>query len=542
MTVFEKIKSIILKVVGVKKLEDNPNSRRYMFINDDNKIKRANLAEYRIWYVGDSDEIENLYTEKAAGENQENPIYNRNKPAYFWAINVKNDEQPIKKVHSGIPKAIVDTLSAVIGMPKIDCASKHDTLQQIMKVNHFAHKLTQEGRPLTFVEGWGAWKVNFNKDLSEYPIIQYYEGENVDYIVKSGLIIGIVYRDYYKYQKKNYVLLETRCVENGNSIIRYELYRLEKSNEVEQVPINTIPELADLEDKVIPGLKKILGVPSKYFFDVMNKNYGKSIFAGKIDVFDDIDQCLSQASQTDRVSTPVEYYPTDVLERDKNGKTTLPSVYNRQYVATEVTPDGDGQLNGKIETTQPVLNYEQYIIRYKSLIDVAITGTLSPATMGIDVAKKDNAEAQREKEKATMYTRDNVCGSEDRQIKDLMEICLIVKEYMDTGKITVFDYDITVQYNEFANPTFESMATILLPLWTSGAISTKMYVDKLYGDGLSDEEKEKEIAALEENKKMDNYGDMSQFGLDEGNFTNGTEIKESDEPKVDIKKATNKAS
>ena len=35
---------------------------------------------------------------------------------------------------------------------------------------------------------------------------------------------------------------------------------------------------------------------------------------------------------------------------------------------------------------------------------------MSPSTLGIDVKKLDNAEAQREKEKATLYSRNNIVG------------------------------------------------------------------------------------------------------------------------------------
>ena len=316
--------------------------------------------------------------------------------------------------------------------------------------------------------------------------------------------------------------METRRIDNGDSVIEFELYRLDKSNTVTKVELDTIDELADLpkEGLRIPGLKKILGVPTRYFFDVFDKDHVRSIFTGKLDIFDDLDQCLSQASQTDRVSTPVEYYPVDVIDRGANGETGLPKVYNRQYVKSISFPDGDGQLQGRIETTQPQLNFDQYITRFKSLIDVAITGILSPASMGIDIAKKDNADAQREKEKVTIMTRNNVIASETNELKELFSLVLMVQEYMDTDTISLTDYDVSIKYCEFANPTFESMSQILLPMWTSGAISTEKYVEKLYGDSLSDAEKATEIAKLEENRQKDTLS-LGDYGLnDDENIIN----------------------
>lgn len=424
---------------------------------------------------------------------------------------------------------MVDTICNVIGMPDIDNEEYHDLLKKICEINDFTHKLTQEARPLTLVEGWGGWKVNIDTSISDYPIFQYYEGKDVEFVVKSGVLVGMIFKDYYVNKGKNYVFLETRRIDNGDSIIEYELYRYEKSNETIQVPLNTIEELAHLPEDgyIIKDLKKVLGVPCRYFYDVFNKDYGRSIFTGKLDIFDDIDQCLSQASQTDRVSTPVEYYPVDVLERN-GGKTELPNVYNRQFLKSLSFPDGDGNLSGEIKTTQPVLNFEQYINRYYSLLNVALTGILSPATMGIDLAKRDNADAQREKEKITLMTRDNIMNAETMELKQLFNIALMMKEFIDTGTISIKDYDISVKYCEFANPSFEVLSRILLPMWTSGAMSTEMYIDKLYGDSLSDEEKAKEIAKLEENRNADNLS-LGDFGLEDEGTINTNNKPEGEE-------------
>ena len=534
MNIFDIIKQRILSYIHVEKVDDNPKSTRYTFINNENTIQRQKLDECRVWYIGDSDELQNYYTNQDMGGFAKEPIYNRNKPNYFWAIAVKGNEEAFKKVHSGIPKAAIDTISNVVGVPTVSCEGYDETIKELISKNDFNKKLSQESRPLTLVEGYGAWKVNMDKSISDYPIFEYYEGRDVDYVVKKGVIIGIIYKDYYKYKKKDYVLMETRRVErvpqkavneNGeevvvgytsNSIIEYELFRLSDNEEVTKVLLDTIPELANLpqDGQVIPGLDEIMGVPSQYLFDCNNKDKGRSIFEGKIDIFDDMDQCLSQASQTDRVSTPVEYIPLDKMEKDSKGNAIKPSVFNRQYVESVALPDGDGKINGEIKTTQPELHYDQYIMRFKHLLDVALIGMLSPSTMGIDIARKDNADAQREKEKVTIFTRDSgIIPNETPMVKKLFSIALKLKEYMDTGSISLDrKYDISVKYKDFANPSYESMVATLLPMLNTGGISPKMFVDKLYRDSLSDEDKAYEIANIEEARQKDNIN-LGDFGL-----------------------------
>lgn len=522
MNIIEAIRRRVLKFLGLEKLTSSPNSERLTFINNNDNIVSQQLKEYRVWYNGNSEELLNYYTNEDIFGMAREPIYNRNRKNYFWAIS--SEEGDIKRVHSGVPNAIVSTLVNAIGDAKItsnDIVLK-DRLDRIKKSNDLTHLLNQKQMPLTLVDGWGAFKISFNKELSDEPIIQYYDAENVEFIYSFGILIGIIYKDYYKYQNRDYILLETRRIKEGNSLIEYELFRLEKSEDVTSVPLETIPELGGLQNVMIPNLKKVLGVPCKFLYDPLNPDYGKSIFNGKIDLFDDLDQGLSQCSQTVRVSTPVEYYPVDLLERDPNGRPRMPKVYNRQYVQKDGMPDGDGNSNNAIQTTQPDLNFSAYTENSKNILDYILTGLLSPATMGIDIAKKDNADAQREKEKVTIMTRNNIISREERILKDLMELCLIVQEYLESGTISLKEYDISVTFNEFANPSLENELQILGTAWSAGQISTERYVDILWKDKLSNEDREKEIEYLNNEKNRDN--------LQIGDFEDESPVGTSDLP------------
>lgn len=503
MDIIEKVRQRILKFLHLDHLQENPNSDRFTYVSNMDEVKTQHLEECRVWYVGDSNELLNFYTNQAAYGFSQEPTYNRNRANYFWGINPT--ENQIKRIHSGVPHAIIDTLVNVIGTPSIDVKG-YDLSNLILDTN-FKTIYNQQQMPLTLAEGWGAYKVvvDTNKKLSEYPIIQYYEAKDVEFVVKSGIIIGIIYKDYYNFDNNNYLLLETRRInDNGNSAIEYELFKLDNNNEVEEVPLETIPELKGLQDVEIPGYKHILGVPTKFLYDPNNKNYGRSIFDGKIDLFDDLDQSLSQRSQTSRVSTPVEYYAPDILTRDKNGNTQMPKVYNRQFIQKPGgLPDGDGNTDTSIQTSQPNLNFAQYTDEQKAILDYILIGLLSPATMGFDISKKDNYAAQREKEKVTIMTRNNIIEQETKILKELFNIVIAMKLYMDTGAIPLEKFDVSVKFDEFASPTFENLSQTLTPMWVAGAMSNEMFISKLYGDSLSKEEKERELLALEENKNRD---------------------------------------
>lgn len=503
----------ILKFLGLERLYENPKGARLTFINSDKDIKIQEIRCGKIWYLGDSNQLLNYYTERRISF-ADNPIFNRNIENYFWAKST--EETDIKRIHSGVPHAIIDTLSNILDMPEI--SEKSGVWEKIAEENDFKGKLTQQSRPLTLAEGFGAWKVNINKDISKYPLLEFYEAENCEYIVKSGMIIGIVYKSYYKNKKnQDFVLLETRYRAKGNSYTEYQLCKVNNDKDIEPCAFSEIEELAYLDNpeeshKVIEGLDMILGVPSRYFYDVLDPEHGRSIFSGKYDLFDMLDEILSQASQTNRVSTPIEYYSDEVVFRDKNGNPGAPRLYNRQFMQKEGVPDGDGNKSSDIITTQPDLNFDKYGSLAADIRDYIFSGVISPATMGIDVAKKDNADAQREKEKVSLMTRNNIINAEQRMIKQIVQICLYLYEYMETSRITLKPSDISVKYNEFANPAFENMLQVYGQAWVNGEISTKKYVEMLWGDKMTETEQAEEAQWLDENRARDDVDINSLLG------------------------------
>lgn len=511
MNLKDRLKNWLLKKLGYKKLNENPNSSRFTYINDAEEVQLDKVKEATIWYIGNSDELLNYYTAQRTYGFADNPIFNRNRANYFWAI--ASGEGAITRIHSGVPHAIVDTLSNVIGTPQIYTENEelNEIIDKILKENDFTRLLTQEQRPMTMVQGDGAYKIILDSSISDEPILEYYNYEDVDYTYVGNKLTGIEYRDYYEYEDKNYVLIETREVKDGASQISYKLYLLDQNNDIKEVPIETIPSLANKKEAIFKGLKEPLGVVCKYFYNPLVKNRGRSIFEGKIDSFDALDQTLSQGNLTIRESTPVEYYNPDILERDSEGRIMMPKVYNRQFIAKVATPDGDGDMgNPDIITTQPNLNTAQYIEMAKAQLDFILVGTISPATMGFDIAKKDNADAQREKEKVTIMTRENIMDRDEKQLKKLVKLLIYGHYFLNNGGVVdlteLGKLDITVKFNGFANPSREQQLQTYGNAYAQGIVSPEMVVDGIYGDSLSDEEKAREIEYIKSNAEKDNLG------------------------------------
>lgn len=518
MTILERMRARIRGVAGSVLKTKRPDDDRTTFINDNEKLGRMKLKEYDVWYDGDGDELLNFYTrENYIGFNYE-PFYMRNKKNYFWAIS--STEAQIKRTHSGQPRNIVDTLVNIMPFPLISAGENTNKLQAVVRESGLEQVYKDEQLPLTLVEGWGCWKINWDKDVSDYPSVEYVSAENVDFIYKNGKIIGIVFKNYYTSDKKRYLLLETRSIEwKPNSaaaegsegervlVITNELYELpmnmaatDDDTPLKKVDLKTVPALDSVEERIEIGpFDKLFAVPCVLLGNTSRQwGYGRSIFTGKIDLFDDLDQALSQSSNAVRLSTPIEYIDEEYLERDKNGLPKKPKAYDRKYVMMKGQKNGDGVATGQpVQITQPSVEFSRYSDHAVQILLQILNGILSPATLGIDIAKKDNAAAQREKEKVTIFTRNALINGEERILRSLMEQMLMAKEFMDTGAVSAHSYDISVKFNEFADDSFENKLEALGKAYDMEEISTDMYLNKLYGDTLSEEERAAEKEFLE---------------------------------------------
>jgi hypothetical protein len=178
-----------------------------------------------------------------------------------------------------------------------------------------------------------------------------------------------------------------------------------------------------------------------------------------------------------------------------------PKAYDRKYVIYKGQTDANGSSTSKdpVQVTQPQINFTQYTENAIQILVQICNGILSPATLGIDLAKKDNAMAQREKEKVTIFTRNGIIESETEILRDLCEQLLIAYNFMHTGQWSVQEYSISIKFSEFADESYENKLKILSQAYDGENISDEMYMEKLYGDTLSDEEYEKELAWLKEN-------------------------------------------
>ena len=431
----------------------------------------GNAIKNRIWYRGDSEELSQMYKQIPGDKTK------------FWSA-VPTVGMEIRKIHVGLPGIIVDTLSNIVvaDMNDIKLDNRQEDWDKIEKENNFI-ELLSEAIVESLVVGDGAFKISFDSVLSKYPIIEFYPGDKIDIIYDRGRVKEVVFKAVYDHKGQEYILFETY----GKGYINYVLTKNGR-----ECDIKSIPETSNLVN-VRWQDKFMMALPIKFFKSSKWQGRGKSIFDGKCDAFDSLDESWSQWLDALRANRTKEYIPDNMLPRNPDtGEILRPNAFDNRYIKTDASM-GETSKN-LISLQQGDIPHESYLSTYITALDLCLQGLISPSTLGIDVKKLDNAEAQREKEKATLYTRNKIVDVLQNILPKLVNITMMA--YDTYNMVPIKELEVEVPFGEYANPSFESQVETVAKAKTGGIMSIEASVDELYGDSKDDEWKAEEVARL----------------------------------------------
>ncbi|WP_243176134.1 capsid protein [Clostridium cadaveris] len=467
----------------------------------------GNVTRNRLWYRGEPSELDQFFKATA----NQNDLVSKSR---FWAATPSADSN-IRKMHSGLPAMIADRLTDIVvaDIDNIEVTTASDVWEEIEKENKF-NDLIEEAITKTLVEGDGAFKISGDSELSKYPIIEFFSGDRVDYKFNRGRLTDVLFYTSYRKGSKEYVLEE----DYGKRYITYKLYL-----EGKEVPLTSIEETATLVDATYSG-DYIAALPLKFFKSPKFENRGKSVFDTKSDAFDSLDEVISQWIDAFRDGRVNKYIPDCLLPRNpETGEVIKPNPFDNRYISTG--SDASENARNEIKTTQAEINYEAFIESYAKALDLCLQGIISPATLGIDLKKTDNAEAQREKEKTTLYTRGKMVDTLTEVIPCLIDLILKVNDELSNK--TPGKYEATIEFGEYASPSFDNVVDIVGKAKSFGIMSIEQCIDEMYGDTWTDEDKAKEVQRIKEQNGMIETEEPKV--VDEEDLNNPNDIEDEDD-------------
>ena len=121
----------------------------------------TNAIRNRIWYRGDSNELEQLYGDLTEYADKYK----------FWSSKCSPGME-MRKIHTGLPSLIVKILASITLVDMndfiFDRASQEQIWKEIEKQNRFRKKIEKALKEVLYI-GDGAFKVTIDTAVSEYP-------------------------------------------------------------------------------------------------------------------------------------------------------------------------------------------------------------------------------------------------------------------------------------------------------------------------------------------------------------------------------------
>ncbi len=483
---FDRIKtSIVDKLRGFLKIY--PAADQQISIRE-NMSFDMNIAVNKLWYRGDSYELSQAYRQISGMS------------CSFWG-SVPTHGLEIRKIHTGLPKTMVNILSGMIAddLQDLKFQSESDKLlwDDMDKENHLKD-VVKQAISQTLVTGDGAFKISIDSEISAFPILAFYEADHIDLHREHGRIQEIIFKTPYIHNDRLYILYE----HYGNGYVTYEL----KDSYGKLHDLSDLPQTAELEPVRWNG-DFMLAEYVQFYSSEKQKGRGQSIFDAKRDNFDALDEAWSQWMDALRQGRSKTYIPECLLPRDENGLLLSGNAFDNRFI--KIGNDTSETAQNKIDVEQPAIPHDSYLSTYVTALDLCLQGIVSPSTLGIDTKKLDNAEAQREKEKTTLYTRQTIVNALQNVLPRLIQ--KIFYAYHTALKLPLKEMTADVTFGEYANPSFESQVETVSKARQGGFMSINASLDELYGDTKTDVWKAEEAERI---RKEQGVVDMDEPALD----------------------------
>lgn len=445
-------------------------------------------VESMIWYRGDAAELDQFYKQISS---------NNVTAAKFWAA---HGGKNTRKLHTGLPAMIIDTLSYLVKNDMDDVKFKNDIgadkWRQITDCKDFDFTdIVGKGIVGALSSGDGAFKISVDKSVSDVPIIEFYKADRVQYIINHGIITGVDFITDIPHKYKTFKLREMY----RKNRVDYELYDGDRI-----LPLDFTDETKDLKPAEFDG-DFIMAVPFRVFDNPKYPNRGKSIIEKKIDDFDAFDEVVSQWMDAFRQGRVQKYIPEALIPRDDvNGSFKSHNPFDNEYISIDNSMK-ENSTNDKIQVIQPEVHYEALLAGYTTTLDLCLQGIISPATLGIDMGKMSSADAQREKKDVTGITRNTITGTLEKVLPQLITAILMTYDTMNGEKTGV--YSPSVSFGEYGAPDFDSRVDTVGRAAQNNTMSVETQIDELWGSSKDDKWKQQEVFRIKQQKGIEITGE-----------------------------------
>jgi len=369
------------------------------------------------------------------------------------------------------------------------------------------------------VGGTIMFKCNYDKEISDYPILEYYEVNKIDYMEKFGRITDMLTVDTLKKNDLEYNLVG----DYNHKGITYKLFR--DGNEVDMNDFYDEDSLSKPENYYyldkngnqtfgpILGVWKMRNLLSHEFYDM---KLGSSDYEGIIDSFQMCDEIYSRFISQIRATQPVLFMSEELMgyKRDSSGNNVINKPKDLGCKIYELS-GGMSIVDGKsiaamfnrdvpdLTGVDVLASSFEWVLR-----QILNLKGMAPSSGNMDtksVGSNTTGSSLFKREQSTHLVRKNLINGWTTAIKGLVRLICQYFDIMDSdGQKIPNDYndlDIDVMFPDIDMDDFDTRLSESVKGFVAGLFSIKEGVKHAFKNKMSEDDMNKMIAELEEKEQ-----------------------------------------
>ena len=348
-----------------------------------------------------------------------------------------------------------------------------------------------------------AYRVSYCPEVSKYPIvdviqpqhleINYSRGKPKSFIIKEASAEDPSYElceMHYK-DDEGYVCITYRFRKDGKWVAKDDENLIKECRSKFDGDLKLEPRRFPLKDWLI------IYKQNESNNMLYKGERGVPDIQGLFPIEDALTEAASDMVDAIRKGGVKQYVSDELIPQTPEGKQMMFDPFKKTIITTRgsSTP-GDSQ--NLIVTEQAQIYWEAYTKIMQNLMSIGINKAgLAPTTLGLTGLESINssAESQDAREKTSLRKREICLPGWEKTLKEVINRWLQVNDYINGLDIIDYTDLINIQFNEYTNPSLESVTEVLARQVGSGLKSQETAISEL-NDGWSDEQVKAEIEKI----------------------------------------------
>lgn len=407
-------------------------------------------------------------------------------------------EQGQAFVYVGLLPMIVQGKVNLIASNGFECKSDIPEIDEaINKIKEIAEleKRFVEGAYWESGIGDFLYRVSYCPEVSKYPIVDLVEPQHFEVNYSRGKPKSFVIKEvstkdpsyelceiHFK-NKEGYACIDYRFRKDGKYVDKEDKAAIQECRE-------QFDRELDLKPQVFPIKDFLVEYKQNENNNMLYKGErGVPDIQGMLPIEDALTEVASDLADAIRKGGVKQFVSDELIPQDKDGNQMQFDPFRKTIITTRgsSTPAESGNL---ITTSQPQIYWEAYTKTIQNLMSIAINKAgLAPTTLGLTGLESINssAESQDAREKTSLRKREICLIGWEKTLKSVLNKWLQVNDYINGLDIIDYTDLINIQFNEYTNPSLESITDVLARQVNSGLKSQETAISEL-NDGWSDEQ------------------------------------------------------